>query len=773
MRYSLAVIDLFRLAYSFLLGTVVMAALFWLAIDVGLYGSSSILKNERDVVFLSAMVIVLFLILLAVFIYILINHLKGGKTLITSAARYSELQNSQRRIDKIMDSIAEGIIIASKDGLIKEANRTAAKIFSFEGDLVGHNIEEFMPEHDKAKHREYIDHYLNTGQSSVLGTGPREMMGKNINGKIFPIELSATSIELDDSVSFIAVFRDISRWKDMELQLKESNEQLEKRVEERTREIKLINEDLIKARDNALVSSNAKSDFLSMMSHEVRTPINGVIGMLNLLKECELGELEADYLETASIASHNLLQLLNNVLDMSRIESGHLEVEYIDFNLKSCLEESAKIYCAIATAKDLQFVLEGIKDIPIYANGDPNRIRQVISNILGNALKFTDQGSIVMKVSCIGTGVDDALQLNIIIEDTGIGVPESAIAELGQPFIQASNSSARKYGGSGLGLSLCKKILAAMDGDMEISSVEGQGVSVNITFGLFKASRDVVLAAPSVHIAGKHVMVLCDYAKAFDGFLNILAQKKVYVELVVDEEEFYDKFTSNQDNSPDIVIIDIISESRLTSMDVAEKLVSLVNLNKTKIIVMTSNGIKGDGAKAKQMGVSGYLTKPIHGDDLIRAISAVSNDDLKIHSGLVTKYSISDRGDLSGQGQINILIVEDNQVNQKVIKAMLAKLGYMVDIAENGKVAVEMIDAGKGYSVIFMDCQMPVMDGFTATNAIRALEGESCHVPIIAMTANAFPDSRAKCFESGMDDFLTKPVDIDEVKGAMRKWMSQ
>ena len=583
--------------------------------------------------------------------------------------------------------------------------------------------------------------------------------------------------------------------------LQELAESLEEQVRERTLDMK-------EALEKAKVSARIKSEFLATMSHEIRTPMNGVIGMLDLLDKSDLNKEQQHRLSLARNSANALLNLINDILDFSKVEAGKLELEEIDFDLRSMLGDFAEAMAVQAQKKGLEVVLD-LKNIEYsMVQGDPGRIRQLLTNLVGNAIKFTERGEIIIQVKLQPEplpGEPNRLKMVCRITDTGIGIPADKIASLFDSFSQVDSSTTRKYGGTGLGLAIVKKISGLMGGDVSVSSTEGKGSCFEFSLYL-QAGNNSSMVIPDFDVSTLNILIVDDNAINREVLRAQLEHWGISVEEAEDglkALKLCEQKAASDEPFFDIGLLDM----QMPVMDGAElgrKLQADPCFKQMKLVMMTSMNHRGDAKFFAELGFSAYFPKPATTQDLFDALAIVGDDGAALEQAtpLVTRHYIkgihaanlksSKEADNKAGEQhqenaqekevspqwpenIRILLVEDNRVNQLVASGILKNLGLSADIANNGQEALEMLERSadvQPYTLILMDCQMPVLDGYAATGKIRSGEaGEPYHsIPIIAMTANSMEGDRDKCLLSGMSDYLSKPIDSERLYKMLCKW---
>ena len=685
----------------------------------------------------------------------------GSKKFTGIVRDISSRVQAEMQFRQVVESAPNGMLMIDPQGTITMVNKQVEAMFGYSREeLLGQPVELLIPQRFRLNHPRHRTGYFSAPASRAMGVG-RELFGLHKDGTEFPVELGLNPIDTPKGQLALASIVDISPRKKTERDLAKAAQDLEWK-----------NWELSEARDQAVRAGQAKTDFLATMSHEIRTPMNGVLGMTTLLLDTSLTPEQRDYLQMLRDSGESLLRIINDILDFSKIEAGKFTIEHIPFDLRLTIEDTLDILAPTAQGRQLELV--GLIDAqtPRTLIGDPGRIRQILTNLVGNAIKFTEHGEVLIQVS--QTDEDPgSVALRFEVIDTGIGLSPEAQAKMFQSFTQADSSTARKYGGTGLGLTICKRLVELMGGQIGLQSIAGQGTCIwfTIRFGTHTDAAPALPPSPSVKsLAGLRVCLVDDNATNRSLLQYHVSAWKMRHESAVDGPSALALLRrAAAEGTPfDLAIIDMYLPD-MTGLELCRLIKENPAIRNTHLIMLTASGQRGDSLAAKEAGAAAYLTKPIrerHLADCIRLIFGRDDADQK-PAPLITRHTIEETVARSAP---QVLVVDDNPVNQKVAAKMLEKLGCRVDIAGNGMEALAAVCRHQ-YPLVFMDCQMPELDGFETTRLIRSQEKPGEHLPVIAMTANAMEGDRESCLTAGMDDFISKPIITSELKKILARWV--
>ncbi len=652
--------------------------------------------------------------------------------------RTREVYRSETRNRSVIDTALDAVVLASEDGRVTGWNIQAETTFGWtHEEAVGQPLEELIiPAQHRDAHKQGWTRYLKSGEARILGRRV-EITGMHKDGTELPVELAISPVMLDDRIEFSAFIRDITERK-----------QAEKR--------------LTQAKEDAIAADKAKSEFLANMSHEIRTPMNAVIGMAGLLLDTELSTEQRNFVSTIRSSGDALLTIINDILDFSKIEAGKLELEKQPFDLRQCVEEALDLFSTQAGKKRIDLAYQIDPSTPPVVMGDITRVRQIVVNLVSNALKFTKAGEIVVSVD--GQEFENkGTRLHFAVRDTGIGIPADKQARLFQSFSQVDTSTTRKHGGTGLGLAICKQLCALMGGEIWIESELDKGSTFHFTIwaDAYDDQRYAYLETPQPQLFGQQVLVVDDN-NTNRVILNRQLTKWGMVPTAVDSAAEALKLLNKQQQFS-VAVLDV----HMPDID-GTQLAREINLlyPNLAIIFLSSSGESTVNINGIQ--TAAFLQKPLKP---LQLFNVLVRQSFKIQDNKPTDPSpVSQSGDfkhkLAEKHPLRILIAEDNSVNQRVALQLLKRLGYRADVVANGLEAVEAVER-QVYDVVLMDVQMPEMDGVEASQLIKARTNPERCPRIIAVTAHAIQGDREKYLAAGMDDYISKPIRVKELTRAL------
>jgi PAS domain S-box-containing protein len=642
------------------------------------------------------------------------------------------LADAEQRSRSLLESAPDGMMIADEQGQIVIVNAQFEVLFGYaKEEIVGQHIEVLLPERYRHQHIGQRTSFFSSPSVRAMGSG-RELFARRKDGTELPVEISLSPLQTEEGVLVSSSIRDISERRQAEAEL-------------------------VRARRAAEAANQAKSDFLANMSHEIRTPMNGIMGMTELALDTELTGEQREFLETIDSSAKSLLSLINDILDFSKIEANKLELDPVDFELRERIGETLSTLAVRTHAKNLELAVDVASEVPERLVGDINRIRQVLINLLGNAIKFTDQGEIVLRIDLVRQR-EQQVTLRFAVTDTGIGLPEEKLETIFQPFEQADASTTRKYGGTGLGLAICVRLVELMGGKMKVDSVLGRGTTFSFTAELELGSglSSERLSTPPRELRGMRVLIVDDNATNRRILMKMLENWGMQPEAVDSAAEALQTLHATTPDRPFGLVVSDVIMPETDGFMLAEQIKSDLLLKDIPIILLTSANRSGDGARCRELGIAAHLIKPARQSLLFDSIaSSVGSMGVEPRS---SRRGPTEPALASGPAALHLLLAEDNAINQKFAVRALSKVGHTVTVANNGQEAVDAWSEGT-FDAILMDIQMPIMDGNLATAEIRKREASSGRrIPIIAMTAHAMKGDREMCLAAGMDGYVTKPI---------------
>jgi PAS domain S-box-containing protein len=680
------------------------------------------------------------------------------------------LSIEQTLMNNLMNSIPDKIYFKDLESRFIRINNATAQLMHVGDpeDAIGKTDFDYFTEEHARPAYEDEQRIIQTGQPIIKEE--KETIANEPDRWVRTVKLPL----LDKNGNIIGTFgtsADITDQKRVLIELQETNCQLE--------------DSTVKANELAVqaeMANVAKSEFLANMSHEIRTPMNGVIGMTGLLLETNLDEEQQRYTEIIRSSGETLLTLINDILDFSKIEAGKLELETLNFNLHSLLDDFAAALAVRASEKNLEFICAADPDVPALLIGDPGRLRQVLTNLTGNALKFTERGEVSVHAKCIERNTKE-VKLLFSVKDTGIGIPENKIGILFNKFTQADSSTTRQYGGTGLGLAISKQLSELMGGEIGVKSESGKGSEFWFTVRMKLQPEHSQNTLPTLaNLDGIRVLVVDDNATNREMLVIRMSSWGMRPEEVPDGPSAFRAMDAayNEKDPFQIAVLDM----HMPGMDgvmLAQLIKGDSRLCNTPLVLLTSLGERGDARRFENIGFAGYLVKPLRHLDLYNVLSVT----LATHTGksefgvvqpefhsIVTSHSAREAVRITVDPNTRLLLVEDNIINQQVALGILKKYGLKADAASDGQEALNMLERIQ-YDLVLMDVQMPIMDGFEATRQIRDTDSKVLNhtIPVIAMTANALQGDRELCIEAGMTDYVSKPIEPQKLIEALERWL--
>jgi nitrogen fixation negative regulator NifL len=680
-----------------------------------------------------------------------ITHYLAVKEDITAHKQAAaELGTSVLRFHSVWDHSVDGMRLMDGEGRILAVNEAFCRLVNLrreelEGQPFTVIYEETAAEPYVEMLRLYRDRFT---RRDIPPRHERHMVFKG--GKGVDLDVATSFLDLPGGQTIVlTLFRDITERKRAEQELRNAKEAAES-------------------------ATRAKGDFLASMSHEIRTPMNGVMGMLGLLHDTELSDRQREFIQIARSSAEALLDIINDILDFSKIEAGKLKIEPIAFDLQTTVEEAGEIFASKVAEKGLDLIVRFAPNAPRHIIGDSGRVRQVLTNLVGNAIKFTSKGHVLVSIQCEHQ-TDSRAQLTFSVEDTGIGVAPDRLDHIFEKFTQADASTTRRFGGTGLGLAISKHLVELMGGTITVTSQPGKGSTFSFTLPVDLPREPLPVAPARTFLEGVRVLIVDDNEVNRRVLHEQISSWRMRNGGYASGEEALTKLREARAAGDPYHIA--ILDYQMPGMDgvmLARAIKADPDLRATLLVMLTSLGRPDDTTRLREAGVFACLLKPVRQSKLWDALAEAWGAHTRQSPVQPLTHTASARprsaGKTDRKAHSRVLVVDDNTTNQKVARLMLENLGCRVDVAANGHEAVDML-ALLPYDVVFMDCEMPEMDGYEATAEIRRRHADARHVPVVAMTAKAIQGDRDRCLEAGMDDYISKPVRLEDLEAALARWI--
>jgi PAS domain S-box-containing protein len=664
-----------------------------------------------------------------------------------AALDITDEKKTGKRTRAILETAPDSIIVVDKERKVLFINKQTEQMFGYpSSELLGKPIETLLPSRYREGHPEQMQSFFSSPTFRQMGTG-RDLWAVGKDGREFPVEISLSPLHTDEGLLISAAVRDITARKQADIELRQAKEAAED-------------------------ATRAKSDFLANMSHEIRTPMNAIIGMSHLALQTKLNSKQKNYIEKVNQSAQDLLGIINDILDFSKIEAGMLDIEKTDFNLKTVLNQFSNLLSLRANEKGLELLVDVAPNVPSGLIGDPMRLGQILVNLGGNAVKFTETGEVVLGIELINQK-DEQVELKFSMTDTGIGMTAEQQSKLFQSFSQADTSTTRQYGGTGLGLSISKKLTEMMGGTIGVESAPEKGSCFSFTanFTISHSISQDKLILPE-YLRKLRILIVDDNEQARIILSNIVNSLGFEVDVAEEGQTALAQISieDRSENPYQLAIIDWLMP-KMDGVTLTKKIQTSSDIRNKPPIIMATAHDKNElisAAESAEIKLQGIVIKPLTPSSVFNSIMHSLGQTQELTEDIATEFE-EQKAIAEGLKGARILLVEDNLLNQELATELLQSNGIHVTLAENGQIALDKL-SNQQFDGVLMDCQMPVMDGYQATEAIRE-QTRFRTLPIIAMTANVMVKDLEKALQSGMNDYIGKPLDITHMFETMKKWI--